>query len=475
MTQAEQMSKRRSKWFRIREDLDGGRAGVLALLSFLLPLGIWCFFSYVPWIWHPDIILEISADRAEVTTFYTAGDHVSKEFFPSFANAVREANAELGKPSGETLNPRAVRRGNQKKLRHLAPLAIENGWLEASQREDDKAIYQIWGDIAEGRKTAVDPPLTEENIEIIRRNWAVLNEASPDFDVRMLPEKPLLSLVPQGRRANPVYLPAPHEVIVTGIRDWFAPPANDGPTMGERMLHSVRIVFGGFLLSCLVGIPIGILCGVYSSFSKLIEPFTDFFRYMPAPAFGTLLVAVLLAHDAPKVALVFLGTVFQMILVIAKTTRQLDHSLLEAAQTLGARPRQLLGRVVIPGILPDLYNDLRILLGWSWTWLVIAELIGVKSGLTEFIETQGRFRNFDSVFPVIITIGLLGFFSDQFLAFLRPIFFPWAGKPASGPAKWVLIGLTKVGEFFGSAINDRIEGMAKPRRNAPISPVGDPS
>ncbi|MBN2233834.1 MAG: hypothetical protein JW706_01690, partial [Opitutales bacterium] len=68
---------------------------------------------------------------------------------------------------------------------------------------------------------------------------------------------------------------------------------------------------------------------------------------------------------------------------------------------------------------------LRILLGWSWTWLVIAELVGVKSGLTEFIETQGRWRNFDQVYPVIILIGLIGFGSDQFLSRLSKRFFPY--------------------------------------------------
>ena len=103
------------------------------------------------------------------------------------------------------------------------------------------------------------------------------------------------------------------------------------------------------------------------------------------------------------------------------------EALLEAAQTLGAKPRQMIGRVVLPGILPNLYNDLRILLGWAWTWLVIAELIGVKSGLTEVIETQGRFRNFDRVFPVIILIGITGFVTDQILAWLHGILFPWAG------------------------------------------------
>ena len=91
----------------------------------------------------------------------------------------------------------------------------------------------------------------------------------------------------------------------------------------------------------------------------------------------------------------------------------------------------MITHVVIPGILPNLYNDLRILLGWAWTWLVIAELIGVKSGLTEFIETQGRFRNFDRVFPVIILIGVTGFLMDQILSWLHGIFFPWAGNTGS--------------------------------------------
>jgi NitT/TauT family transport system permease protein len=198
--------------------------------------------------------------------------------------------------------------------------------------------------------------------------------------------------------------------------------------MWERYQRSLKVIFLGFFWACVVGIPLGILCGVFDFFSKLIEPFVDFFRYMPAPTFSTLLVAVLLAGDAPKIALVFIGTVFQMVLVISKTSRLLDPSLLEAAQTLGARPGQLLRSVVIPGILPNLYNDLRILLGWAWTWLVIAELIGVKSGLTEFIETQGRFRNFNRVFPIIILIGVTGFVTDQLLSWLHGLLFPWAGK-----------------------------------------------
>ncbi|MEO0448115.1 MAG: ABC transporter permease subunit, partial [Verrucomicrobiota bacterium] len=107
-------------------------------------------------------------------------------------------------------------------------------------------------------------------------------------------------------------------------------------------------------------------------------------------------------------------------------TRQLDLGLLDAAQTLGAKRYNLVFEVVIPGIVPNLYNDLRILLGWAWTWLVIAELMGVKSGLTEIIDTQGRRFHFDIVYATILLIGLTGFLTDQLLSRIRPVVFPWS-------------------------------------------------
>lgn len=415
-------------WFLIRRDLPQGRRLALTAVSFLLPLVLWCVVSYVPWIWHPDVKIELSAEREGVTTVFTAGDHVSKGFFPEFVEAVRKENAAVlaAKEAGTPAS--GAKRKNQKLLRQLAPVAVEHGWLKYDDAQNDAVLYHLWRDLATGAKTSTKPVLSDENLDIIRRNWALLSSIAPEFSFRTLPDEPLLKIVPQGKPANPVYLPAPHEVIQAGMRDFSAEVPEGELTMGDRYRKSLRVIFMGFLWACVFGIPLGILCGVFDFFSKLFEPFVDFFRYMPAPTFSTLLVAVLLAGDAPKVALVFIGTVFQMILVVSKTTRLLDPALLEAAQTLGAKPRQMISKVVIPGILPNLYNDLRILLGWAWTWLVIAELIGVKSGLTEFIETQGRFRNFDRVFPVIILIGVTGFVMDQFLSWLHGLLFPWAGK-----------------------------------------------
>jgi NitT/TauT family transport system permease protein len=418
-------------WFLIRKDLPRSRRMALTVVSFVMPLALWCFVSYVPWIWHPEVKIELSAEREGVTTVFTPGDHVSKAFFPEFVEAVRKENAAVIAARESGTPGTGARRKNQKLLRQIAPLAVEHGWLPYGDGQNDAVLYHLWRDLATGAKTAVKPELSAENLAIVKRNWALLSAVSGDFAFKNLPDEPLLKLLPQGKPANPAFLPAPHEVIESGKRDFAAEAPAGEPTMRDRYLRSLRVILLGFFWSCVVGIPLGILCGVFDFFSKLCEPFVDFFRYMPAPTFSTLLVAVLLAGDAPKVALVFIGTVFQMVLVVSKTTRLLDPSLLEAAQTLGAKPKQMLVNVVIPGILPNLYNDLRILLGWAWTWLVIAELIGVKSGLTEFIETQGRFRNFDRVFPVIILIGVTGFVTDQILSWLHGLFFPWAGKSSA--------------------------------------------
>jgi NitT/TauT family transport system permease protein len=177
-------------------------------------------------------------------------------------------------------------------------------------------------------------------------------------------------------------------------------------------------------------VPLGILAGTFDAMSRLTEPFVEFFRYLPAPAFGALAVAILGIHHEPKIAIIFIGTFFQQVLVVANTTRKLDPALIEAALTLGASRLQILFRVVIPGIITDLYRDMRILLGWAWTYLIVAELIGTSSGITWFITQQARYKNFENVYAAIMMIGIIGLATDLFLAWLGRRLFPWARTPA---------------------------------------------
>jgi NitT/TauT family transport system permease protein len=275
-------------------------------------------------------------------------------------------------------------------------------------------------------------PMTEitepGSVSYFKQGMLVDNET---FERESLAASEAGTPLPAGKPANPIYLPAPHEVGEAFYSAFTTEPRRRSEKwLHESLWDSIQVIFWGFVLSSLIGVPLGVLCGTYDFFSRLWEPFVEFFRYLPAPAFGALAVAVLGIHHAPKIAIIFIGTFFQQVLIVSNTTRKLDNSLLEAAQTLGAKKLSLLFRVVVPGILPDLYKDLRILLGWAWTYLIVAELIGTSSGITWFITQQARYKNFDNMFAAIMMIGIIGLSTDLVLAWFGRRLFRWQQQSA---------------------------------------------
>ena len=419
-----------NNWFKVREDLSPLQKSILTCCSFLIPLLVWAFFSYMPGIWDVSYSLQTSTDlkSEDYPTIYRTSHTMEEGRFKSFQDMVRSKNEEIISYYKAGDLPEGIRissRSNKKILRKIHPLAIEAGLMTEDQGTDDAAFFDLWHHLATGQLTLEG--IDAENMKLIKHNWSALHAAcGTTYDSATYPTEPLLHLIPVGEKAigRPSYLPAPHESLQAGIKLWN----NQEDPIYKRYFASLGIVFLGFLIAVVIGMPLGLLAGTFDFFSRLFEPFVDFFRYLPAPAFATLLVFLLGSYDAPKIALVFLGTVCQAVLMTANTARQLDKGILDAAQTLGANKASLVFKVVIPGIIHNLYNDLRILLGWAWTWLVIAELLGVKSGLTEIIDTQGRRFNFDIVYAVILAIGVTGFVTDQILQKLYPLFFPWAAE-----------------------------------------------
>ncbi len=453
----------REPWFRIRTPLSGGRRALLMVASFVLPVLLWCVVTYTP-AFQTEMRLTLVTEKIGNNAAFAPGDRVAKSYFGTLQDNVRTANAQVlaqraaGTGKGST-------RANKKKLRQLTPLAQAAGRLNAIDASDfkavDAALFDLYGRLA---TADIDPQafgLSEENAALVRENWALLQDAAP-YGEKDFIKTPLQYLIPQGVSASPVFLPPPGECLSAAWNDFTTQPPNGQPWMHQRLLSSLKVVFGAFFLACLVGVPIGLLCGTSDFFAKLIEPFVDFFRYMPAPTFGLLLQAMFGVAGAPKLALVFIGTFPHLVLMLGNTTRGLDRSLLEAAQTLGAKPGRLFKNVIVPGVLPRMYGDLRVLLGWAWTWLVIAELIGEKTGLTSFIDTQGGKYNFDRVFPVIIMIGIIGFTTDQLLQSLARVLFPWESGANGGGRGWIARLVTVPSGLIASGLAWAIERAGRP-------------
>jgi NitT/TauT family transport system permease protein len=185
-------------------------------------------------------------------------------------------------------------------------------------------------------------------------------------------------------------------------------------------------VLGGFALAALIAVPIGVLMGAYKPIEALLEPFVSFARYLPASAFIPLLILWAGLGELQKLLVIFIGCVFQIVLMVAVTVSGVRRDLVEAALTLGARDAGILGRVLIPAAAPDIAECLRLVLGWAWTYVIVAELIGSSSGIGHMIiDSQALLATGQIIFGIIV-IGVIGLISDFLFKWANRRLFPWS-------------------------------------------------
>src|SRR4028118_936874 len=115
-----------------------------------------------------------------------------------------------------------------------------------------------------------------------------------------------------------------------------------------------------------------------------------------------------------------------MVIVVAGVARQVPRDLISAGRTLGANRRQLLFNVLLPATLPGLMDTCRTMIGWAWTYLVIAEVVAANSGLGYRIMQGQRFLRTDQIFVGIFVLGFLGLATDMTFKFLHDRLLPWA-------------------------------------------------
>ncbi len=215
-------------------------------------------------------------------------------------------------------------------------------------------------------------------------------------------------------------LPTPAAVL---LKAWSLMASG---SLWEDAKISITRIGLGFLASAVLAIPLGILIGAYKSVEAAQEPLIGFIRYIPVPALIPLVMVAAGIGESAKVLLIFIGTYFQMVIIVADVTRQVPRDLLSAARTLGASRKQQLLYVLLPATVPGLLDTCRTMLGWAWTYLVIAEVVATDSGLGYRIMKAQRFLRTEEIFVGIFVLGLLGLFTDLLFKFVQPRLVPWA-------------------------------------------------
>ncbi|MFG1396068.1 ABC transporter permease [Roseixanthobacter pseudopolyaromaticivorans] len=208
---------------------------------------------------------------------------------------------------------------------------------------------------------------------------------------------------------SPLFFPAPSAILAAMMR-MFA-----DQHLAWNAWVSILRVWSAFLLAAVMAIPIGIMMSAYRAIGAALEPIIDFIRYLPVPALVPLSIIWFGVGEETKIFLLWLGTFFQLVLLVSDDMRRVPQEYIEIAYTVGAKPGQVLKDVAFRAMLPGLVDNLRITLGWCWTYLIIAEIVAADSGLGFVIWAARRYMKTPEVMAGVFLIGIIGLVTDQLL------------------------------------------------------------
>ncbi len=184
-------------------------------------------------------------------------------------------------------------------------------------------------------------------------------------------------------------------------------------TLGTSVWASLKRIALGWALGVVVGAPLGILMGRFSLVRKLLDPYVEFFRFIPPVAFVTLAIVWFGIGETSKIVLIFYTSVFLVTINTIAGVMAINESKLRAAVSLGANRWQVLSSVVLPASVPHVVTGARLAMGNSFLTIVSAEMVAADDGLGALIWQSRNYARIDWIFVGIITLGLLGFLCDR--------------------------------------------------------------
>lgn len=174
----------------------------------------------------------------------------------------------------------------------------------------------------------------------------------------------------------------------------------------------VRIA-AGFVVGTLIGVPVGLAMGLFPPVLILLEPYVQFFRFVPPVAWIIPAILWFGIGETSKIFLIFYTTVFLVLFNTMVGVSAVARNQIRSAQCFGASRRQLFLWVSLPGTLPYVLTGMRLAMGNSFAAVVGAEFIAAQSGLGFLIVDSGTWMATDRMFAGMLTLGLLGILTDQ--------------------------------------------------------------
>lgn len=188
---------------------------------------------------------------------------------------------------------------------------------------------------------------------------------------------------------------------------------------------SIKRVMLGWAAAAILALPIGVICASAPRFQAAVQPIMEFFRYLPITALVPLTIIYCGIEETQKYTIIFLGTFFQLVLMIEDTVKGVDKNLLNAARTLGTTKKAVYYKVLLPASMPGIMDAFRMTIGWAWTYLIVAEMVSADNGIGYMILRAQRYVATDQVFGGLILIGVIGLGTDFLMRLITRLVVPW--------------------------------------------------
>ena len=176
----------------------------------------------------------------------------------------------------------------------------------------------------------------------------------------------------------------------------------------QPMLATVGLFLAGYLLACAAGVVFGLLLGYNRAAYALLEPLLELLRPIPKPALLPPLI-LLFGLGAPmKIAIVFLGAVFPVLINTVQGVRSIDPVLIDVARTFRHRPIGIVLKVVLPACLPIILAGMHVSLGIGLVLVILAEMLTGAHGLGAHIVDLQRLFRVQEMYAWIVVLAMLG-------------------------------------------------------------------
>lgn len=223
-------------------------------------------------------------------------------------------------------------------------------------------------------------------------------------------------------KSSPLFTSAPSKIALAAVKMFDSGSIwNDIYVSGQEFLY-------GFAAAILFGIPFGLLMGWYRRFNYVFDPFVAMGNATPRAALTPLLLIWLGIGIWSKVALVFLGAVFPIIINTQSGVRALDETLLRAAHSFGAKDRQIFTTIALPGSIPFILSGIRVGLGHGLVGIVIGELLGSAAGIGFLIQNASALFQTDRLWVGVLLIMVFGVLFANMLNRFERRFDAWRPK-----------------------------------------------